>query len=65
MARCGSIATAMTARGFVGPETHALHLGGKGELGPARRRRAADGLLADVGLMASLAGLAAASWALP
>lgn len=55
MARCDSIAVAMTARGFQGPEAHALRDGAP----PAPRRLLPS--LADAGLLLCLGGLAAAS----
>lgn len=53
LARCDSIAVAMAARGFEGPDTHALRDGGPPPP-PGLRLPSA----ADVGLLLCLAGLA-------
>ena len=57
MARCESIAVAMTARGFRGPRDHALHLGSGGGGGGGALRALPS--LADAAVLLSLVGLAA------
>lgn len=56
MARCDNIAVAMAARGFQGPEAHALRDG----TAPTKRRLLPSA--ADAGLLLCLAALGAASW---
>lgn len=50
MARCDNIAVAMRARGFRGPQAHALHLGAP----PPRSAWADAAVLGSLGLLAAL-----------